>query len=299
MSNVPGTHRRRLTVLDAVLLSTIILVVIVLARRVRNDLVYEWDWSVIPRYLARRDSESGRLVPGVLLVGLFTTLRLAIWSALGALVIGTGVGILRIARSRAARAIGRVYVELVRNTPPLVLVFIFFYFIGNQVMLALGIDGWVRATGEGTRATISLLFSPPARFPEFLSAVMTLAVYEGAYMAEIVRAGIESVERGQIEAASALGLSRPDQYRFVILPQALRTISPALAGQFISTIKDSAIVAVISVQELTFRGLELMSATFRTFEIWITVTALYLILTGALSALSRVLERRMTSRYSR
>lgn len=296
MSNVPGSHRRRFTALDAILLGAIAVGVILLLRRIRTDLVYEWEWSVIPQYLVRREAETGRLVAGVLVKGVLTTLRLAIWSALGALVIGVSVGILRVTKSRSARAIGRVYVELVRNTPPLVLVFIFFYFVGNQVMTVLGIDDWVRNAHPATQNLVTVLFSPPARFSEFLSAVMTLAVYEGAYMAEIIRAGLQSVEKGQVEAASALGLSRPDQYRFVILPQALRTMSPALAGQFISTIKDSAIVAVISVQELTFRGLELMSATFRTFEIWITITVLYFVLTGGLSALARVLERRLARR---
>mgnify|MGYP006294427363 CR=1 FL=1 len=299
MSNIPGTHRRRFTLLDAVLLGAIAIAVALLIRRVRTTLVYEWEWSVIPQYLVRRDGATGRIVPGVLLLGVFTTIRLAVWSAIGALIIGVTVGLFRIAKSTSARTIGRIYVELVRNTPPLVLVFIFFYFVGSQVTVALGIDSWARNAGPGTRATIELLFSPAARFSEFLSAVMTLAVYEGAYMAEIIRAGVQSVEKGQLEAASALGLSRADQYRFVILPQALRTISPALAGQFISTIKDSAIVAVISVQELTFRGLELMSATFRTFEIWITITALYFVLTGGLSLASRVLERRLAARHSR
>ncbi len=293
---IPGSHKRRFTLLDAVLIAAMIAAVILLARRIRDDLVYQWQWSVIPQYLVRRQASTGRLVAGVLVQGLLMTLRLAFWSAVGALLIGVGVGILRITKSRSARAIGRVYVELMRNTPPLVLVFIFFFFIGNQVTTALGIDSWVRNAPEGTRQTITLLFSPPARFAEFLSATMTLAVYEGAYMAEIIRAGIQSVEKGQTEAAYAVGLTRSDQYRFVILPQAVRTISPALAGQFISTIKDSAIVAVISVQELTFRGLELMSATFRTFEIWITVTVLYFILTGGLSAAARIVERRMRVR---
>ncbi len=296
MSNYPGARKRRFTLLDAALLGGIAIVVILLARRVRTDLVYEWDWSVVPQYLLRRQPDTGNLVAGVLIRGLLTTVRLAIWSALGALVIGILVGVLRIAKSRSARAIGRVYVELVRNTPPLVLVFIFFYFVGNQVTTALGIDAWIRNADPATQDVVTVLFSEPARFSEFLTAVMTLAVYEGAYMAEIVRAGIQSVEKGQTEAASAIGLTRSDQYRFVILPQAFRTISPALAGQFISTIKDSAIVAVISVQELTFRGLELMSATFRTFEVWITVTVLYFLLTGGLSLAARALERRLTRR---
>lgn len=288
-----ASRKRRFTVLDAAILGALVAGVVLVVYRVRTDLVYRWDWSTIPQYLLRRDPESGALRPGVLLLGLFTTIRLAIWSSLGAFVIGVVVGLMRITKSRSARAIGRIYVELVRNTPPLVLVFIFFFFIGNQVSVALGIDSWIRSASPATQGVVRFLFSPPVRFSEFLSAVLTLSVYEGAYMAEIIRAGIQSVERGQREAAYALGLSRPDQYRFVILPQALKKISPALAGQFISAIKDSAIVAVISVQELTFRGLELMSATFRTFEIWITITALYFLLTAGLSSIARLLEARL------
>lgn len=293
---IPGLGKRRFTTLDAVLIVAIVVGVAVLFRRVQTDLVYNWDWSIIPQYLFRRDAESGRLTAGALILGVLTTIRLTLWSAIGALVIGVFVGVLRVSRNRAVKLFGRIYTEVVRNTPPLVLVFIFFYFVGNQLTVALGIDSWIRNAGPGTRRIIGILFSEPQRFAEFLSAVFTLAVYEGAYMAEIIRAGVESVPRGQSEAAYSSGLTRADQYRFVILPQALKTIGPALAGQLISTVKDSAIVAVISVQELTFRGLELMSATFRTFEVWITITALYLILTGGLSLGARALEQRMHSR---
>lgn len=288
-----ASRKRRFTALDALILGVLGAGVVLVIHRVRTDLVYRWDWSTIPQYILRRDGETGALRPGVLLLGLFTTIRLAIWSSLGAFVVGVIIGLMRITKSRSARAIGRIYVELVRNTPPLVLVFIVFFFVGNQVAVAFGIDSWIRNASPATQGVVNFLFSPPARFSEFLSAVMTLAIYEGAYMAEIIRAGVQSVDRGQREAAYALGLGRIDQYRFVILPQALRKISPALAGQFISAIKDSAIVAVISVQELTFRGLELMSATFRTFEIWITITALYFILTAGLSSLARLLEARL------
>lgn len=290
---IPGSERRRLTSLDAILLLAIAGAVAFIVYRVRTELVYTWDWSIIPQYLFRRDGETGRPVPGALILGVLTTIRLTIWSALGALIIGLLVGVLRISRNRAIQLYGRIYTEVVRNTPPLVLVFVFFYFVGNQLTVALGIDSWIRNAGPATQQTVRFLFSEPQRFAEFLSAVFTLAVYEGAYMAEIIRAGVQSVPKGQVEAAQSLGLSRVDQYRFVILPQALKTIGPALAGQLISTVKDSAIVAVISVQELTFRGLELMSATFRTFEVWITITALYLLLTGALSLGARALENRM------
>jgi polar amino acid transport system permease protein len=141
---------------------------------------------------------------------------------------------------------------------------------------------------------VNFLFSEPARFSEFLSAIVTLSIYEGAYIAEIIRSGIQSVDKGQWEAAYSLGLSTTRQYTVVILPQAIRKILPALAGQFISAIKDSAIVAVISIQELTFQGLELMSATYLVFEVWITITVLYFILTAAASFGARKIEARLS-----
>jgi polar amino acid transport system permease protein len=130
----------------------------------------------------------------------------------------------------------------------------------------------------------------------FIAAVFTLALYEGAYITEIIRSGIQSIERGQWEAAHALGLSKFDQFRFIILPQAVRRVIPPLAGQFISTIKDSAIVSVISVPDLTFQGMELMAATFLTFEVWITVTGMYFVLTFSCSLLARRVEVRMQKR---
>ncbi|MBU2627388.1 MAG: amino acid ABC transporter permease, partial [Proteobacteria bacterium] len=124
------------------------------------------------------------------------------------------------------------------------------------------------------------------------SAVMALGIYEGAYVSEIVRGGIISVPDGQWEASWSIGLSRQKTFLLVILPQTFRRVAFPLAGQFISTIKDSAIVSVISVQELTFQGMELMSATFLTFEIWITITVLYFILTFSLSRSVAFLERK-------
>jgi polar amino acid transport system permease protein len=114
--------------------------------------------------------------------------------------------------------------------------------------------------------------------PIFISGAVALAVYEGAYITEIIRAGIQSIDTGQWEAASGLGFTRAQQLRHVIFPQALRRVMPPLAGQFISTIKDSAIVSVISIQELTFQGMELMAATFLTFEVWITILTIYFVL---------------------
>jgi polar amino acid transport system permease protein len=130
----------------------------------------------------------------------------------------------------------------------------------------------------------------------FLSALLTLALFEGAYITEIIRAGILSIEKGQWEAASALGMSPAERMRHIILPQAIPRMLPPLAGQFISTIKDSAIVSVISIQELTFQGMELMASTYLTFEIWITITGLYLLLTLSFSLAVSVLESRLRIR---
>ena len=154
----------------------------------------------------------------------------------------------------------------------------------------------VQNTGLGkltANTVIRILCLSPERFAAFMSAVVTLALYEGAYITEIVRAGIQSVEKGQWEASYSLGLSWWSQMRHVILPQAIQRTVPPLAGQFISTIKDSAIVSVISIQELTFQGLELMAATYLTFEVWITITLMYLVLTLGCSLAARRLELRM------
>ena len=251
--------------------------------RVKAELHYHWNWAAIPQYLLRYDTEAEKWVPNLLLQGLFTTIRLSIWGTVLATIIGTIMGLSRVSRSLFNRLMGRTYVELIRNIPPLVLIFIFYFFVGDQIMTYLGVDDFIKSSTEGTRALISILFAPPPLFSAFLSALVTLALFEGAYIAEIVRAGIQSIEKGQWEASFALGLSRWQQMRHIILPQATQRILPPMAGQFISTVKDSAIVSVISIQELTFQGMELMSATYLTFEIWITITALYLLLTLTLS----------------
>ncbi len=287
-----GRSKRKLTWLDGVLLACIAVAAGYLAYRIRTRLDYSWDWSVIGQYLFKRNAD-GRVVPNLLIEGLLTTLRLSVWSSAFALVIGALAAILVLRKSPFFRFFGRIYIELVRNTPPLVLVFIFYFFFGNQIMTILRIELLVQRAGPGTAQVLNILFADPARLPEFFSAVLTLGIYEGAYMTEIIRAGIQSVPRGQWEAGYSLGLGEVDRYRFVVLPQALKNILPALAGQFISAIKDSAIVAVISIQELTFQGLELMSTTYRTFEIWITIVVLYLMLTGLCSAVARRVEVRL------
>ncbi|HEU6437098.1 MAG TPA: amino acid ABC transporter permease [Nitratidesulfovibrio sp.] len=259
-------------------------------------LEYDWNWSVTGQYLIRHDAERG-WVAGMLAQGLLVTLRLGVWSTLLALCIGTGMGLLRASPRLFRRMVSRTYVEGVRNLPPLVLVFIFHFFVSPQLEMLFTpllsrlfapapLPAWLMEAS-------ALLLAPPEQLPVFLSGVLILGLYEGAYVTEIVRAGLEGVERGQWEASASTGLTRRQQLRHVILPQAFRLIVPPLAGQFISTIKDSAILSVISIRELTFQGMELMAATYLTFEIWLTVAALYLMLTFSCSLAARHVERRL------
>jgi len=138
---------------------------------------------------------------------------------------------------------------------------------------------------------ITFCLAPPEQLTTFLSALFTLAIFEGAYITEIVRAGIQSIRKGQWEAAHSLGMTRYQQMRHIILPQAFQRILPPLAGQFISLIKDSAVVSVISIPELSFRANELMTGTLLTMEIWITVTVMYLLLTLPCSLAIQKLEK--------
>ncbi len=261
--------------------------------RIRIGLHYDWNWGAIPRYFFIYNETSDSWVPNMLMQGLFTTIRLSVWGVLLATLIGAVMGLCRLSRRLFWRLIGGAYVSLVRNLPPLVLIFIFYFFVSIQIMPLLGVDEFVASSSEGMRDALAFLFADPAVFSTFLSALMTLAVFEGAYIAEIVRSGIQSIDQGQWEASAALGLNRRQQLLRVIFPQALRRILPPLAGQFISTIKDSAIVSIISIQELTFQGLELMAATYLTFEIWITIAGLYLVLCLILSLAVERLENRL------
>jgi len=280
----------KITPLDLILGVLILAGAFWVFNRISGTLHYKWEWSALPQYLVRFDEASGRWTPNMLLQGLLTTIRLSFWGTIAATIIGAVMGLLRVSKSPANRLFSSLYVGIIRNLPPLVLVFIFYYFISGYITASLGIDDFIASRTDGVKNILSFLFAPPGLFSIFLSALVTLAVFEGAYITEIVRAGLQSIEKGQWEASYALGLSRFQQMRHIILPLTIQRILPPLAGQFISTIKDSAIVSIISIPELTFQGMELMSATYLTFEVWITVTVLYLMLTLTLSLVVERLE---------
>ncbi len=190
---------------------------------------------------------------------------------------------MRTRRKTGQQLLSRVYVETIRNIPILILVFIFYFFVSSQFLDILCIDKWLRDSSPQIKKIIIFLFADESSINNFISAVITLAIYEGAYISEIIRGGISGIPGGQWEAAYSVGLNPKKAFLLIILPQAARRIASPLAGQFISTIKDSAIVSIISIQELTFQGMEIMAATYLTFEVWITVTLLYFTLTFSLS----------------
>lgn len=201
--------------------------------------------------------------PGILLIGLWLTLKMSFISVILAVFIGLITGLARISSSPAPKWLAIGYIELIRGTPLLVQIYIFYFFIGQLFSLSNEVAG-----------------------------ILALSFFAGAYVAEIVRAGIQSIHRGQMEAARSLGMTYPQAMQFIILPQALKRILPPLAGQFISLIKDSSLVSIIAITDLTKAGREIATSTFNPFEAFFTVAALYLMLTFSLSMFVQYLERR-------
>jgi polar amino acid transport system permease protein len=226
------------------------------------NLEYNWQWYRIWPYLLTQ--QGGRLVPGLLLQGLMVTLKISGVGLLLSLGLGVFSAMARLSPFPVVRGLSWLYVETVRNTPLLIQIFLIYFVI-----------------------------SPVLDLSAFWSAVWALSLFEGAYASEIIRSGILGVPRGQIEAASGLGLSLPVIYIKVILPQMLRSTLPMLAGQSVSLIKDSALVSTISIYDLTMQAQKVVSQTFLTFEIWFAVALCYLVITAGLSLVIRQLEVRM------
>jgi polar amino acid transport system permease protein len=284
--------RLRFGWLDALILAVVFGLLGYVLHRAQSHFHYHWDWRLIPGYFARYDAEQGRWMLNLLGQGLLATVRLALWGSLLAALIGGAMGMCRVSRSLLLRLVSRTYVELIRNLPPLVFIFIFYFFISGQLMPVLEVEDRLAGATPKTLSVLSFLFGPPGLLPNFLSGLICLALFEGAYVTEIVRAGIEAVPKGQWEAASALGMNSGQMMREVVLPQAVQQMIPPLAGQFISLVKDSSLISLISIQELTFAGTELAVSSGRVFEVWLTVAALYFLLCFGLARLFRRLERR-------
>jgi len=196
-----------------------------------------------------------------LLDGLKWTFLISVMSVIGGTILGVAGALSRISRNRLLNFAAAAYVEWIRNTPLLVQIMFIYFGIGV--------------------------------FCNFSALAATVIALSIAYITEIIRAGIQSIHKGQREAALSLGMTEGQAMFLVILPQAFKRILPPLAGQFISLIKDSSLVSVIAVTELTYAAKNVITMTFRAFEVWIAVALFYFILSFALSRSVKVLEERM------
>ena len=280
--------------IDVAVISAVIGFIVYVVYRVDTVLVYNWYWGFIPDYILRWDEELGRYAPNLLLKGLFTTLRLAVWSLLLASLIGVIMGVMRTSKRLFPRMVSRLYVEFVRNMPPVVFLFIFYFFISSQLIPILGIDEISVRASPTTLVFLEMALGPPELFSNVISGIICLAIFEAAYITEIVRAGIQSIDRGQIEAGQSIGLSQFQVLRWIVLPQAVQRMVPPLAGQFITLIKDSSLVSLISIQELTFLAQEVAYSTQYVFEIWIFVAVMYFCICYSLAWLFGRLEKRLS-----
>ena len=278
-------------VLDVMVIAGVLVVLGTLVIRANAVLDHRWNWSVIPTYLVRTDPTTGTWAPNLLLQGFFTTIRLAVWSLLIGTIVGTVAAAMRVSGRPALRWLARGFVELIRNTPPIVLIFVVYFFVSSQVMPSLGLDRMLRAAPGPVRQIVSVMLASPERINDFLAGLACLGLLAGAYMTEIIRSGLQSVPANQIEAGRALGLRGWAIFRKIVLPPAVRNVLPAMAGQFIVSIKDSSLVALISIQELTFMSSEVSSTTRRFFEVWLFAAALYFAVCFTCSMLFRTLER--------
>lgn len=198
--------------------------------------------------------------------GLLVTLKITFFSLIFASILGLLFGLMNISKKKLLKGIAVVYIDLIRGTPLLVQAF-FIYF--------------------GIPSVLDVRINP------LVAGVIALSLNAGAYMAEIFRAGIQSIDKGQMEAARSLGLPYGKAMTKVILPQAVRRMVPAIINQFIISLKDTSILSVIGLQELTQNGMIIIARTYKAFDLWAMVGIMYLIIITILSMISKRLERRL------
>ena len=201
----------------------------------------------------------------LLLIGAGVTIQITVLSTAIGFVIGLIVGVARISNLRVLRMLAEVYVEFFRGTPLLVQIFLFYFAVPV-------------ITGQ--------------RIDPFIAAISACGINSGAYVAEIFRAGIQSVDDGQMEAGRSLGMTWMQTMRYIIVPQAFKRVIPPLGNEFIAMLKDSSLVSVIGFEELTRRGQLITAKTYGSFEIWMSVAVIYLVMTLTISRFVAYLERR-------
>ena len=201
----------------------------------------------------------------LLLLGAGVTIKITVMSVALGVLIGLFVGIARICRVKPLRFLAAVYVDFFRGTPLLVQIFLFYFAV--PVITGQRIDPYVAAVGS-------------------------CGINSGAYVAEIVRAGIQSIDDGQMEAGRSLGMTWAQTMRYIIVPQAIKRVIPPLGNEFIALLKDSSLVSVIGFEELTRRGQLIIAKTYGSLEIWFSVAIIYLVMTLSISRLVAYLEKR-------
>lgn len=201
----------------------------------------------------------------LLLVGAGVTIKITALSVALGVVIGLFVGIARISRIKILRVLAAIYVDFFRGTPLLVQIFLVYF--------ALPV-----ITGQ--------------RVDPFVAAIGSCGINSGAYVAEIFRAGIQSIDKGQMEAGRSLGMTWVQTMRYIIVPQAFKRVIPPLGNEFIALLKDSSLVSVIGFEELTRRGQLIIAKTYGSLEIWLSVAVIYLAMTLTISRFVAYLERR-------
>jgi glutamate/aspartate transport system permease protein len=234
---------------------------------------YDWEWSI---YLQPAADGSGTWLE-YLLVGLVWTLTTALAAWALALAIGSIVGVLRTAPLKWVGRLCMAYVELFRNVPLLVQMFLWFFVFPELVPAALG----------------DAIKQMPPPWGSYVPAVISLGLYTSVRVAEQVRAGIQSLPRGQLMAATALGLTLPQSYRYVLLPMGFRIILPPLTSEFLNIIKNSSIALTIGLLELTGRARAMQEFSFKVFEAFAAATVIYVLTNLLVVLFMRTLERRV------
>lgn len=201
----------------------------------------------------------------LLLAGAAITVEITAISVGMGLLIGCLLGIARLCQVKPLRYLANIYVDFIRGTPLLVQIFLVYFALPGII-------------GE--------------RVDPFFAAIAACSINSGAYIAEIFRAGIQSIDKGQMEAGRSLGMSWAQTMRYIIMPQAFKRIIPPLGNEFIAMLKDSSLVSVIGFEELTRRGQLIIARTYASFEIWMAVAIIYLVMTFAVARLVGMLERR-------
>ena len=205
----------------------------------------------------------------LLIAGAGITVEITAMSVFLGLVIGCMVGIARLCNIKPSRYIAIVYGDFIRGTPRLVQILLVYFALP-------GIIG--------------------SRVDPFVAAISACSINSGAYIAEIFRAGIQSIDKGQMEAGRSLGMSWAQTMRYIIMPQAFKRIIPPLGNEFIAMLKDSSLVSVIGFEELTRRGQLIIARTYASFEIWMAVALVYLVMTFAVARFTGYLERRFDTK---